>query len=89
MASDPKGPGGHAGARAQRRFEIADFRFQIADSKRRLDFRDARAGRHGRGFTCWGQFIAMLFCQLGQAHSLREICGGLALCECKLRHPQV
>ena len=45
-----------------------------------------RAERHARGFTCWGQFIAMLFCQLGQAHSLREICGGLASCEGKLRH---
>src|SRR3989475_2708363 len=44
------------------------------------------AERHARGFTCWGQFIAMLFCQLGQAHSLREICGGLAACEGKLRH---
>jgi hypothetical protein len=28
----------------------------------------------------------MLFCQLGRAHSLREICGGLATCEGKLRH---
>jgi hypothetical protein len=28
----------------------------------------------------------MLFCQLGQAHSLREICGGLATSEGKLRH---
>jgi len=45
-----------------------------------------RAERHARGFTCWGQFIAMLFCQLGQAHTLREICGGLASCEGKLRH---
>lgn len=27
----------------------------------------------------------MLFCQLGQAHSLRGICGGLANCEGKLR----
>jgi len=45
-----------------------------------------RAERHARGFTCWGQFIAMMFCQLGQAHSLREICGGLAACEGKLRH---
>jgi hypothetical protein len=45
-----------------------------------------RAERHARGFTCWGQFIAMLFCQLGQAHTLREICGGLATCEGKLRH---
>ena len=44
------------------------------------------AERHARGFTCWGQFVAMLFCQLGQAQSLREICGGLACCEGKLRH---
>jgi len=28
----------------------------------------------------------MLFCQLGQAHSLREICGGLATCLGKLKH---
>jgi hypothetical protein len=35
---------------------------------------------------CWGQFVAMLFCQLGQARSLREICGGLASCEGKLKH---
>jgi hypothetical protein len=28
----------------------------------------------------------MLFCQIGQAHSLREICGGLASCLGKLRH---
>jgi hypothetical protein len=30
--------------------------------------------------------VAMLFCQLAQAHSLREICGGLACCLGKLRH---
>jgi hypothetical protein len=56
----------------------------------RLEFQQAvqetRAERHARGFTCWGQFVAMLFCQLGQARSLREICGGLAACEGKLRH---
>ena len=56
----------------------------------RLEFeqvvRDTRAERHARGFTCWGQFVAMLFCQLGQARSLREICGGLAGCEGKLKH---
>lgn len=45
-----------------------------------------KAERHARGFTCWGQFVAMLFCQLGRAHSLREICGGLASCEGKLAH---
>jgi uncharacterized protein DUF4372/DDE family transposase len=44
------------------------------------------AERHARGFTCWGQFVAMLFCQLGRAHSLREICGGLRSSEGKLRH---
>ena len=43
------------------------------------------AERHARGFTCWGQFLAMLFCQWGPAHSLREICGGLACGEGKLR----
>jgi len=56
----------------------------------RLEFeqfvRQHKAERHARGFTCWGQFVAMLFCQLGQAQSLREICGGLACCEGKLRH---
>ena len=45
-----------------------------------------RAERHARGFTCWGQFVAMLFCHLGRAHSLREIWGGLASCEGKLAH---
>ena len=45
-----------------------------------------KAERHARGFACWGQFVAMLFCQLGRAHSLREICGGLASCEGRLAH---
>src|ERR1700722_19193150 len=45
-----------------------------------------RAERHARGFSCWGQFVAMLFCHLGHAQSLREICGGLAATEGKLRH---
>ena len=48
--------------------------------------RETQAERHARGFTCWGQCVAMLFCQLGRAHSLREICGGLATCEGKLSH---
>jgi len=56
----------------------------------RLDFqravKETNAERHARGFTCWGQFVAMLFCQLGRAKSLREICGGLATCEGKLSH---
>ena len=45
-----------------------------------------RADRGAKGFDCWEQFVAMLFCQLGQAHSLREICGGLASCFGKARH---
>ena len=56
----------------------------------RLEFEQAvrqhHADRHLRGFPCWGQFVAMLFCQLGQAHSLREICGGRAATEGKLEH---
>ena len=45
------------------------------------------ADRHLRGFPCWGQFVAMLFCQLRQAYSLRGICGGLTATEGKLKHP--
>ena len=40
--------------------------------------RDLDAEQGAKGFRCWDQFVAMLFCQLGSAHSLREICGGLA-----------
>src|ERR1700716_2027726 len=47
---------------------------------------ETKAERHARGFTCWQQFVAMLFCQLGKAQSLREICGGLAATDGKLRH---
>jgi hypothetical protein len=56
----------------------------------RLEFeaavREHQAERHARGFRCWSQFVAMLFCQLGHAQTLREITGGLAACEGKLRH---
>ena len=40
-----------------------------------------QAERHAKGFPCWGQFVAMLFCHLGRTHSLREIAGGLRSCE--------
>ncbi len=56
----------------------------------RLEFEQAvrkhRSDYAAKGFTSWGQFVAMLFCQFGRAHSLREICGGLASCEGKLKH---
>jgi hypothetical protein len=48
--------------------------------------RKHQAERHARGFTCWEQLVAMLFCHLGRAQSLREICGGLASAEGKLSH---
>lgn len=47
---------------------------------------ETEAEKRTKGFTCWDQFVAMIFCQLGQVHSLREICGGLATCLGKLKH---
>jgi hypothetical protein len=44
------------------------------------------AERNAKGFTCWGQLVAMLFCQLGSVTSLRDITNGLAASEGKLRH---
>jgi len=44
------------------------------------------AERNAKGFTCWGQLVAMLFCQLGSVNSLRDIANGLAASEGKLRH---
>ena len=44
------------------------------------------AERNAKGFTGWGQFLSMLFCQLGRAQSLREIVNGLRSCEGKLEH---
>jgi Domain of unknown function (DUF4372)/Transposase DDE domain len=44
------------------------------------------AERAAKGFTCWTQFVAMLFCQLGRADSLRDICNGLACCLGRLVH---
>ena len=45
-----------------------------------------QAERYAKRFSSWDHFVAMLFCQLAQAKSLREICGGLACCLGKLRH---
>jgi len=63
---------------------------QILDFVPRTDFqrrvKELGAERHARGVTCWQQFVAMLFCQLGRAHTLREIEQGLKSCEGKLSH---
>jgi hypothetical protein len=44
------------------------------------------AERGAKGFRCWDQFVAMLFCQLGSADSLREICGGLGMALGRMVH---
>jgi Domain of unknown function (DUF4372)/Transposase DDE domain len=48
--------------------------------------KETKAERHARGFTCWTQFVAMLFCHLAHADSLRLICNGLSCCLGKLKH---
>lgn len=48
--------------------------------------RKHEAEKHAKGMTCWSQFIALMFCHLGGARSLREIVGGLAASEGKLKH---
>ena len=44
------------------------------------------AERGAKGFTCRAQLVAMLFCQMAHADSLREICNGLACSVGKLVH---
>lgn len=48
--------------------------------------KQTKAQYASKGFSSWSQFVAMMFCQLGRAHSLREIEGGLKSCEGKLAH---
>jgi len=45
-----------------------------------------QSDKHAKGMRSWTQFVALLFCHLGGARSLREIIGGLAASEGKLRH---
>ena len=47
---------------------------------------DNKAERYAKGFSSWDQYVAMLFCQLAQAKSLREISDGLAITCGKLSH---
>ena len=48
--------------------------------------KEHEAEKNAKGFTCWDQFVSMIFCQLGAANSLREISGGLATAMGKLKH---
>jgi hypothetical protein len=58
--------------------------FQRSDFARHV--RELKTEHRAKGFSSWEQFVAMLFCQLAQARSLREICDGLKCCEGKLKH---
>lgn len=48
--------------------------------------RDIGTDRYTKRFTSWDHFVSLLFCQLAQSKSLREICYGLASCLGKLNH---
>jgi len=70
--------------------QVASLFNQLLHHFPRLEFaglvKKHQAERAAKGFDCWTQFVAMLFCQLGHADSLREICNGLACCLGKLVH---
>jgi len=70
--------------------QVCSIFSQILQLFSRTQFEQAvvehKAERHARGFPSWTQFVAMLFCQLGRAHSLSEITQGLAASEGKLKH---
>jgi hypothetical protein len=63
---------------------------QILSLFNRNDFhayvRAIKCEYRAKGFTSWEQFVAMMFCQLAQARSLREITDGLQCCLGKLKH---
>jgi len=42
--------------------------------------------KHSKGFSCQEQLVCLLFCQMAQARSLREIENGLKICEGQLFH---
>jgi hypothetical protein len=70
--------------------QVASLFNQLLQHFPRSEFA-ALVKKHGaehaaKGFTCWTQFVSMLFCQLGRADSLREICNGLACCLGRLVH---
>lgn len=70
--------------------QVASLFNQLLHHFPRLEFgswvQKHEAERAAKGFDCWTQFVSMLFCQLGHADSLREICNGLSCCLGKLVH---
>jgi len=70
--------------------QVASLFNQLLQHFPRLEFaalvKKHKAERAAKGFDCWTQFVAMLFCQLGHTDSLRAICNGLSCCLGKLVH---
>lgn len=48
--------------------------------------REHDGDKYAKGFTCWEQFVSMMFLQFGKAQSLNEICLGLRSCHGRLSH---
>jgi hypothetical protein len=70
--------------------KVASVFSQVLHEVPRAEFhrltREHEAEYGAKGFSCWDQFVAMVFSQLSHADSLREIEHGLAACEGKLVH---
>jgi hypothetical protein len=70
--------------------QVASLFDQLLHQFPRVEFaglvKKHKAERAAKGFNCWTQLVSMLFCQLGHADSLREICNGLSCCVGKLVH---
>jgi Domain of unknown function (DUF4372)/Transposase DDE domain len=70
--------------------QVASLFNQLLDHFPKLEFgalvRKHAADKGAKGFSSWTQCVAMLFCQLARADSLREICNGLACSQGKLIH---
>lgn len=58
----------------------------INENSFRQAVRQTQAEKGAKGFTCWNQCVSMLFCQLAQCKSLREISDGLKVTCGKINH---
>ena len=69
---------------------VASIFSQLLNHLPRHDFeslvRSHGAEYQSKGFSSWTQLVAMLFCHLGRADSLRDICNGLINCMGKMVH---
>jgi len=70
--------------------KVASLFSQLLQHFSRADFatlvKEHQAERNAKGFSSWDQFVAMLFAQLANARSLRDICNGLHCATGKLVH---